>query len=189
MEYLTQSEVEKVLRKAWKASPRDHLMLLLAFRHGLRVSEVASLRVGAVSDGLLTVRRAKGSLKTTQPLKSSANPVYDEPSAFQAWVREKSDEESLLDPQDRPLFGVTDRQVRRIMTDYMVEAGVSREMAHPHALKHACGSLMYRNGADIVAVAQFLGHKDIKNTRIYINMTDAEASAAAAKAFSKMEAQ
>lgn len=186
--YLTHEQVAATLRKAWKSSRRDHLMLLLAFGHGLRVSEVASLRVGDVLGGSITVTRAKGSLKTTQPLLASADPIFDELGALREWLDENSDADSLLGDR-RPLFGVTDRQIRRLTTEYMLQAGVDRELAHPHSLKHACGSLMYRSGeADIVAVAQYLGHKDIKNTRIYVNLTDVEASAVAAKAFAKMEA-
>lgn len=187
MTYLTKDEVEKVLRKAWKASRRDHLMLLLAFQHGLRVSEVASLRVGDVSGGFLDVRRAKGSLHTKQPLLKAANPVFDEVAALDAWMAEKPTEESLLPEADRPLFGIRKRQMQSLAESYMLAAGVAPELAHFHSLKHACGSLMYRNGADVVEVAQYLGHVDIKNTRVYVNLTDVEASAAAAKAFEKME--
>lgn len=177
--FLTHEQVTATLRKAWKASVRDHLMLLLAFQHGLRVSEVAAIGVTDVSGGSLTVRRVKGSLKTTQPLLSSPNPIFDEVGALDAWMAQK--------PEGDRLFPITDRQIRRLVTDYMLQAKVDKELAHPHSLKHACGSLMYRNGAGIVEVAQYLGHKDIKNTRVYVNLTDSEASAAAAKAFAKME--
>ncbi len=69
MKALSQDEILKVL-KAVSDSPRDLAMILIAFRHGMRASEVCGLEVKDVDlkNGEITIRRIKGSLKTTQPL-------------------------------------------------------------------------------------------------------------------------
>ncbi len=69
MQALTQREVLSVLKFA-SDSKRNQVMILLAFRHGLRASEVCALKLGDVDlkNGTITIRRLKGSLKSTQDL-------------------------------------------------------------------------------------------------------------------------
>jgi integrase len=69
MKALSQDEFLKVLRAA-SNNPRDLAMILIAFRHGMRASEVCGLEMKDVDlkNGEITIRRLKGSLKTTQPL-------------------------------------------------------------------------------------------------------------------------
>ena len=59
--------------KAARGNPRDLAMILIAFRHGMRASEVCGLEVrdADMKNGEITIRRLKGSLKTTQPLAGS----------------------------------------------------------------------------------------------------------------------
>src|SRR5258708_18545140 len=73
MKALTQDEILKVL-KAVSDTPRDLAMILLAFRHGMRASEVCNLKLADVDlkNGEITIRRLKGSLKTVQPLSDMA---------------------------------------------------------------------------------------------------------------------
>ena len=90
MKFLDIKQIESVLRVAYKENPRDHLMLLLSFTHGLRRGEAASLTVTDVSDNQIRVRRLKNSLATTHPLRKSANRLFDEREALASWfyVRE-----------------------------------------------------------------------------------------------------
>jgi integrase len=85
--FLTEAEMENVLKAARKGrhSIRNFAMLLLAFRHGLRVSELVSMRMTDVDldTGRLFVRRLKGSLSTSHPLDG------DEIRALRAWLRER----------------------------------------------------------------------------------------------------
>ena len=53
-------------------------MILVAYSHGLRASEVTALQRDAVQDGMLTVSRLKGSLRTVQPLVESLDPLLNE---------------------------------------------------------------------------------------------------------------
>ena len=73
-EYLTPAEVEALMATARKRSRyghRDATMILVAYRHGLRVSELCRLEWSQVdfANGLLHVARLKGSISSTQPLR------------------------------------------------------------------------------------------------------------------------
>jgi integrase len=85
--FLTEAEMENFLKAARKGrrSVRNFAMLLLAFRHGLRVSELIDMRMADVDldTGRLFVRRLKGSLSTSQPLEG------DEIRALRAWLRQR----------------------------------------------------------------------------------------------------
>jgi site-specific recombinase XerD len=63
---------------------------------------------------------------------------------------------------------------------------VPKELAHIHALKHACCSIQARAGAKIENIAQYVGHKDIKNTRTYLNVSDDEAAVSAFNALDSL---
>src|SRR4051812_39045278 len=67
--FLSPEETLAVLRAARARTVRDWAMILVAYRHGLRASEICGLHMPDVNlrDGSLSIRRLKGSLHTTQP--------------------------------------------------------------------------------------------------------------------------
>ena len=90
MEHLTPSEIQRAMRTAKARSIRDWAMVLLAYRHGLRASEVCGLKTSDVDirNESITLRRLKGSLKTVQPLyRHRGQPLLDEVHAMKAWWR------------------------------------------------------------------------------------------------------
>ncbi len=90
MKALTQDEILKVLKAA--SGPRDLAMILVAFRHGMRASEVCGLELKDLDlrNGEITIRRLKGSLKTTQPLADvQGQPLLSEKRVLRAWLAER----------------------------------------------------------------------------------------------------
>lgn len=88
--FLSPEEILAVLRTAKGRGVRDWAMILLAYRHGLRASEVCGLRLPDVDlkDGALSVQRLKGSMKTVQPLYSHrGQPLLDEVTTLRAWLK------------------------------------------------------------------------------------------------------
>jgi integrase len=85
--FLTEAEIADFLKAARKGRHgiRNYAMLLLAFRYGLRVSELINIRMPDIDfdTGRLFVRRVKGSLSTSQPLEG------DEIRALRAWLRQR----------------------------------------------------------------------------------------------------
>src|ERR1700732_4884114 len=90
MTYLTPEEILAVLKVARGRSVRDWAMILLAYRHGLRASEVCGLRLFDVDlkDGAISIQRLKGSMRTVQPLYTHrGQPLLDEVAALRSWLK------------------------------------------------------------------------------------------------------
>lgn len=174
--YLTKDQLTATLRHAWKHSRRDHLMLLLGAQHGLRRTEIACLTLADVSGGKLTVARLKGSETTTHPLMSNDNILFDEILALRYYLEERA-------TNAESLFGVTGWRVSQIAQEHMLAAGVPKELAHAHSLKHFCCSQLCRKNVGIEYIRTYVGHADIKNTVRYLNISNEEASAKAMEAF------
>src|SRR4029450_8196531 len=90
---LTPEEITKVLAIA-SESKRNLAMILFAYRHGMRASEVCDLRLADVDlkNGQITIRRLKGSLTTTQPLSDHpGQPLLSEKRVLRAWLSERRD--------------------------------------------------------------------------------------------------
>src|ERR1700690_2419028 len=93
MKALTPEEILKVL-KAASDSKRNLAMILLAYRHGMRASEVCGLKLSDIDlkNGEITIRRLKGSLKTVQPLSDLAGqPLLSEKRVLKAWLAQRRD--------------------------------------------------------------------------------------------------
>ncbi len=90
--FLTESEMKKFLAAARKGrhSVRDFCLMLVAYRHGLRVSELIDIRLKDLDTdtGRLFVHRVKGSLSTHQPIEG------DELRAIRAWLRERENNQN-----------------------------------------------------------------------------------------------
>ncbi len=169
MEALSKPELLALLKAAREHRERDWLMILVAYSHGLRASEVIALQRDAVRDGHLTVSRLKGSLRTVQPLVSSAEPLLDERKALFDFVR--------LSHRNQRLFPVTRQHFWRLVQRYAEAAGIPARKRHPHILKHTI-AMQTIHTAGIENVRQYLGHKSMSSTGAYLKKTDAEASAA-----------
>src|SRR5579863_3714146 len=90
MTILSPTEILDLLKSARKHSTRDWAMILLAYRHGLRASEVCGLKLADLDlkGGSISIRRLKGSLHTIQPLfQHRGQPLLDETGAVRAWLR------------------------------------------------------------------------------------------------------
>ena len=164
--FLTEAEVENFLKAGRKGrhNVRNFAMLLLAFRHGLRVSELISMRMADVDldTGRLFVRRVKGSLSTSQPLEG------DEIRALRAWLRERINAPCC----NSPLVFVSERgpMTRQAFNYICAKIGKRAKLSinvHPHILRHSCGFALANKGCDTRLVQDYLGHRNITHTQIY----------------------
>jgi type 1 fimbriae regulatory protein FimB len=164
--HLTTREVERLIEaaKGSRNEARDRCLLLLMFRHGLRVSEACGLKLDQVDSEsrVLHVARLKRGLSTTQPLRA------DELRAISAWLKERArmklaGKSFFVSEQHRPLHRST---VNLLLKTYSVVASLSL-IAHPHMLRHACGFALADQGADTRLIQDFLGHRNIQHTVKY----------------------
>jgi Phage integrase family len=155
-------EVEALIEaaKGNRYGHRDATIILLAFRHGLRASEVCDLRWDQVdfNGAVLHVRRVKNDTPSTHPIQG------DELRALRRLQRESP---------TSPFVFVSERGSPFTTAGFarMIEraaAGADLEIkAHPHMLPHACGYALANKGHDTRAIQGWLGHRSITSTAVY----------------------
>jgi type 1 fimbriae regulatory protein FimB len=173
MEALSKPELIALLKAAKAVRDRDWLMILVAFRHGLRASEVVAITRDDIKDGQLEVQRLKGSMRTIQALASDENPLLNERSGLFDFASQFR--------KNQRLFPITRQHFWRLIQRHAATAGLPERKRHPHILKHTI-AMQTIHKAGIENVRQFLGHKSIGSTGAYLKVNDADASAAVARA-------
>jgi type 1 fimbriae regulatory protein FimB/type 1 fimbriae regulatory protein FimE len=157
-QYLSEDEVERIVKCA--ANDRDRLMILMAYRHGLRVSELINMtwRQLDLDAGCLEVRRAKGG----------------EDGQHSIGGREIRGLRKLRRQQPvgaRYVF-VTKRGAPMTRNGFYKLLAKAAELddVHPHLLRHGCGFKLVNDGTDTLSIAAYLGHANIQNTKRYARM-------------------
>jgi integrase len=189
MIYLEPAEVLAVLKAAKAKGAREFAMVLVAYRHGLRASEVCNLRLQDLDmkNGSIVIERLKGSLRTTQAMtEHRGEPLLNELKALRDWLRQRPNDGSdfLFNSQKG---GRLDRsQFFRIFKAAASAAGLPSEKRHPHSLKHSLASHLVAANTNLALVQRQLGHKSINSTLRYVTTTDQQASQATATALMRM---
>jgi type 1 fimbriae regulatory protein FimB len=164
--HLSGREFERLLEavRGSRNEIRDRCLVLLTFRHGLRVSEACGLVLEQVDveSRVLHVARLKGGLSTTHPLRG------DEIRAIKAWLVERARMKApgrsfFLSEQRKPLHRST---VNLALRKYGEKARLPVSV-HPHMLRHACGFALADQGADTRLIQDYLGHRNIQHTVRY----------------------
>jgi type 1 fimbriae regulatory protein FimE len=165
-EYLTATEVEKLIRAAGKVGRyrhRDAALVLIAYRHGLRVSEVVALRWDQVEfeEAVLHVTRSKNGSPSNHPLGRT------ELRALRRLRRGYLGSTHVFMSERRaPMTGAG---VRKMLARAGRLAGLPFPV-HPHMLRHACGYKLANDGHDTRAIQAYLGHKNIMHTVRYTEL-------------------
>lgn len=159
--YLTEEELARFLKVI--PSIRDRAIFAVLYWRGLRASEVGLLRMASVrmSAGRIFVERCKGSEGGEFPMSP------DELRALKAWLRVRGQEPGPLFPS-RNSTPISRGMLHVLMKKYGEKAGIPSHLRHCHALKHSIGTHLIGKGAELFAVKDWLGHKDIKSTMEYV---------------------
>jgi type 1 fimbriae regulatory protein FimB len=188
MEHLTYDELVSVLTVARARSLRNWVMIVTAFSHGLRASEVCDLKVSDLNDGHLKIKRLKGSNETTHQLvPHRGQPVLDEVKAIKQWlaVRPADAGDALFPSNKGGCMSAT--QFYRIYRAVAEECGLPASKCHPHVLKHTICTMLVRSDMNVAKVQAFVGHAAIASTMRYVSVSDAEASAEATQRLMRMQ--
>ena len=165
--YLTPREVERLMnaaRKSGRYGHRDATMILIAFRHGLRASELTGLRWSDVelATGRLHVRRVKNGSPSVHPLQG------DELRALRRLQREQQPSSHVFTTErGGPM---TPKGFNTAMHRIGERAGRPFPV-HPHMLRHATGYAVANAGHDTRALQAYLGHKNIQHTVRYTELS------------------
>ena len=160
-EHLTEREVECLIRaaKGNRHGHRDATMILIGFRHGLRVSELCSLQWSSIEfeTGTVYVRRAKGGQEATHPL------LGDESRALRELKRQSASPFVFASERGGPF---TPSGFAKLLARAGDEAKIGFKV-HPHMLRHACGYELANKGVDTRTLQAYLGHRSINSTTRY----------------------
>ena len=164
--YLTQREIDRLMdcaRKHGRYGHRDATMILMAYRHGLRASEVCGLQWQQIElpEGRLHVHRVKNGIPSVHPIRG------DEMRALRKLRRDyPTDAYVFVSECGGPIGPIGfHRLIQRLG-----EAAKMPFPIHPHMLRHACGFKLANDGHDTRALQHYLGHKNIQHTVRYTEM-------------------
>ena len=135
-------------------------MILVGFRHGLRVSELVSLEWNQIDlqTGTMAVSRLKNGLSTTHPLTGS------ELRALRRLRRETGGSRHVfLSQRNAPM---TRQNVNVLLAELGLQAGIEVPV-HPHMLRHSTGYKLANEGRDTRSLQHYLGHRSIEHTVRY----------------------
>jgi integrase len=171
---LTMPELKALLAQI--PQPEWRLMILVAFYHGLRVSEVINLRGKDIQHGRVVAKRLKGSDTTVQEYMEHPDPDLDESMGLRELAK-------IAAPNQR-LFPLTRSGVAKLMKRAGARAGIDPLKLHPHVLKHTC-AMVGIESMKINELQRYLGHKSLSSTGKYTKVSDEIAVSAFAKAIKK----
>lgn len=148
----------------WIVDKRDKAVFLVAYRHGLRASEVGLLRTSDFDLKWLKImlHRLKGSLSGEHPMQP------DEARSLKAWLKHRGTDSILF--LSRRGLPISRQMLDVLIKEYAELAMIPKEKQHFHVLKHSIATHLLDAGADLRFLQDWLGHANIQSTVIYASL-------------------
>lgn len=164
-EHLLPDEVEamiKVAKSHGRRGHRDSTLILLCYRHGLRVSELVALKWEQIDlkQACIHINRLKQGVSSTHPLYGP------ELRALRQLKRDYPAAYLFISERGGPMSAAAAREV-------IMKAGELADLpfpVHPHQLRHGCGYYLAAKGTDTRAIAAYLGHRNLQSTIRYTEL-------------------
>ena len=145
---------------------RDHLIILLLYTCGLRLSELVSINRGDFMDDFRALRiRGKGDKERIVPLKESVRAKILHHLAT-------IDRQNICFSEEKPLIlsqkgrRISRSGVYRVVQRTLTEAGVQGKKS-PHVLRHTFATHLMNGGADLREIQELMGHASLEATQVY----------------------
>lgn len=162
-EILSPEELGHVLAEAYRAKPRDGLILRLMFESGVRVSELVRLQVTDVDFTERTIRVRDG--------KGGKDRVVLFTGDLGQQIRLSLDDRDrgfLFETTRATPFSV--RRVQQIVKTVAAKAGIAKRI-HPHSYRHSMATFLRNQGVPLDVVQLLLGHSNPKTTQLYARLS------------------
>src|SRR5580704_15620476 len=150
---------------------RDRLMLELLYGCGIRNSELTGINLDDIrlsAEAILI--RGKGKKERYVPFGDSVKSALGAYLPARQMILESVGEHSAALLVNRRGGRITTRSVGRIIKKIPVAKGLSSDV-HPHTLRHAFGTHMLEEGADLRAIQELLGHERLATTQRYTQLS------------------
>ena len=173
---LSGDDLEAMLQTAAEDTSPEGLRLTLIvemlYGGGLRVSELAGLKLAAVTTKEDFIRiTGKGNKERLSPLGGAARAALDAYLAVRAQFLPKHDKANRYLFASRGADGfLTRRRFHQLLKGLARKAGIDPAKVSPHVLRHAFATHLVEGGADLRSVQTLLGHADIATTQIYTHV-------------------
>jgi len=187
-DFMTELEVKNMVHQPAVQAPkfrpnegrmvalRDAAILELLYSCGLRVSELAQLKIKDIDfNSSVAHILGKGRQERIVPIGSFAMKAIED--YLQGRRKESSQSVKQKPEQNSHLFlnrfggGLTDRSVRNEIARYRLGTGLTNKRISPHTFRHTFATHLLDHGADLRSVQELLGHKSISTTQIYTHIT------------------
>lgn len=167
-DFLDATEIDRLIKAAKKGrhGQRDHLLILMMYRHGLRVSEAISLRIDNINlkTARLWVERLKGGLSVEHPIEG------DELRLIKSYLGTRKD--------NLPWLFVSERgPMTRQAVNYIIARSAKQAKlphVHPHMLRHSCGYFLANSKQPDRLIQDYLGHRNPIHTRRYTRIAGSQ---------------
>jgi integrase len=165
-EHLTPAEIDKLIEaaKGNRHGHRDATLILVAYRHGLRASELCELEWSQINwqEATLHVRRVKNGKPATHPIRG------DEIRALRKLQREQI-KSAFVFASERG-GPITPDGINRLVKRLGNGDKLLGFPIHFHMLRHSCGYALANAGHDTRAIQDWLGHRAIQHTVRYTEL-------------------
>ena len=175
--FLTLEEIKKLVQSPDLSKPegkRDRAWLELLYASGIRVSELAQLKIEQVNLDTHEIRViGKGSkervvLMGKPAVKAIHNYLVEARSDL---LGNRKSDLLFLTRFGKPL---TVRRIQKLLDAHAKSIGIAKRV-HPHMVRHTFATHMLDGGADLRVVQELLGHADLSSTQIYTHVTKQQA--------------
>jgi site-specific recombinase XerD len=165
---LAKEEYERLLAGVQK--PRDRAIIQLLLQTGIRLSEIQRLTISDLNLPSRVMRDSLGTLRILGKGKKTRTVLLNSKAceAMAAWlqVRPKIQGDALfVSSRQRPL---SPRQFQYLAAKYLTQASIRG--ASVHTLRHTFATHHIEMGTDLVTVQEFLGHRSLDTTKLYIGL-------------------
>ncbi len=171
MKYMNEIQLQKLFQAVRKGKNlRDQVMLHLGYRYGMRVSEIQEIRLSDINmeSRQITIQGKKNGKQLTYP------PIDDNLwRKVEKWIRKVKGSEFLFPSEVNEGRPLSLQRIKTIFKCYLKKAGLGNEFSIK-TLRHSRGVEMVRLGEHPATIRDWLRHKSMRSTEVYVNDVELE---------------